>query len=522
MHLKNIWKTITISLLYFFSFASIAFGEDLTVTVLDVAQADAIIVQTAGKTVLIDAGEQKKDVSEQLQTKGYKDFDLVITTHPHSDHMGGMEEVVRNFNIKNYMDNGFPHTSAGYNHLMEAVYEKVNAGQMKYIVGRQGQKINLGQEAYFELLWPNDVGLSGTRSDLNANSIVMKLTHKDVCFLFMGDAEAETETIVADQIKEKCQVIKVSHHGSRYSSIPELINKVQPDIALISCGLANKHGHPGQSTLDTFQSMGTQVYRTDLMGEIVAVSDGKTVSVATEHPAYKITKININLAQVDALKQLPGIGEKTAEQIIEYRDANGPFQTVEDVLKVAKNSANKKRIEKILPFITTSGGSATSLIEEAGAAAANIFPSTKLTPSMMIRVEHLRNLPTMRVAIPAYHHHAKPVGSQQSLRLHQNRKLNPVNKPQLNTTNSNQPTNSTQPAPAPTPVAQPQSQGMVNINTADLDALAAMPGMNKKKAAAAIEHRQANGRFKSCASLSDVSGIGKKTVEKLLPVCTVE
>ena len=511
MHMQHLWRTILIGLIFFLSFAGIAFGEDLMVTMLNVGQADAILVQTNNKTVLIDAGEQKTDVAEQLKAKGINYIDLVVATHPHADHIGGMNAVVSDFSIKTYMDNGFPHTASGYNQLMETANSKVASGQMKYLVARQGQTLNLSKEARFEVLWPNNEGLSGTRSDINANSVVMKLTHGDVCFMFMGDAEAETEKIVADQIKAPCQVLKVSHHGSKHSSIPELINKLKPEVALISCGLANKHGHPGQSTLDNLTALGTHIFRTDLMGELTVVSNGKSVSVATEHAAIKLTKININLADASVLRQLPGVGEKTANQIIEYRETHGPFTNVNDVLNIASNDMNRKRIEKIIPFITVSGGSTTGLIDEGGLAE-NIYPSSITTPPLMLKVVPMRSFPKIRVVIPAYHHHVLPGGSQSKAKSN-----NAGSQPQAKAPQANAPQ-----ATAPKAMQPGAQSGKVNINTADLAALAGMPGMSAKKAQAAIDHRNEKGPFKSCNALVDVKGIGKKTVEKLLSVCTVE
>ncbi len=387
---------VVASAVFFFCFATFAFAEDLTVKMLDVGQADAFLLETAGKRVLIDAGEQKNGVEEQLRSKNVNDIDLVITTHPHADHMGGMQRVVETTNIKVYMDNGFPATTSGYNNLMEAVESKVAAGTMKYIIGRQGMRLNFGPEAHFDVLWPTKEGLSGTRSDINANSIVLKLTHKNVCMLFMGDAEEETERQVLAQLDGKCQVYKASHHGSKHSSIPDLLNIIKPDVALISCGLANKHGHPGESTIKNLSALGADIYRTDLMGEITLVSDGDTVSVAMEHAPYVITKININEAPENVLRMLPGTGEKTAQAIIEYRETYGPFEKEEDVLKVAKNSNSRKRIEKILPFITVTGGSVTGLIAD----------SSVVPPHLRVVRVPLK-IRTVRVVLPSQITHYK-------------------------------------------------------------------------------------------------------------------
>ena len=456
---------IVTGLLFLMSLSGYCFGEELSVTMLNVGQADAFLVQTAGKRVLIDAGETATQVRNILKSKGIANLDLIVATHPHSDHIGGMKNVVDGINFKVYMDNGFPHTTSTYTKLMESIEGKVARGEARYMMARQGQRLNFGPEAHFEVMWPDDVGLQGTRSDINSNSVVLKLTHQNVCFAFMGDAEAETEAKVAQAIGS-CQVLKVSHHGSPHSSTPLLMNSLQPKIALISAGLGNKHGHPGPSVLEDFAARGMQVYRTDLMGEVTVISDGKSVRVVTEHEPYKLVKLNINEADMNALKELPGIGNKTAQAIIDYRSANGPYRTVEDVYNAVPK--DKKRIDKIIPHITVSGGSSTGIVEK---------PSTIVAPQNT-------GFEFQQMAAPTT----------------------------VNTGN----------APiAPAALPAPTAGNVVNINTASEAALAAMPGMDQKKAKAAIADRNANGPFKSCDDLDRVKGIGKKTVEKLLSVCSV-
>ena len=170
---------------------------------------------------------------------------------------------------------------------------------------------------------------------------------------------------------------------------------------------------------------------------------------------------------MNALKELPGIGNKTAQAIIDYRSANGPYRTVEDVYNAVPK--DKKRIDKIIPHITVSGGSSTGIVEK---------PSTIVAPQNT-------GFEFQQMAAPTT----------------------------VNTGN----------APiAPAALPAPTAGNVVNINTASEAALAAMPGMDQKKAKAAIADRNANGPFQSCDDLTRVKGIGKKTVEKLLSVCTVE
>lgn len=516
MHLLKVLKTLVLGLIFLLLTTGVSLADELVMQILNVGQADAILISTAGKRVLIDAGEAKTQTRDILQQKGIKNLDLVVATHPHSDHIGGMQEVVENFNIKLYIDNGFPHTSAGYNKLMEAAELKVSSGQMKYMVARAGQRLNFGPEAYFEVLSPTDEGFTGTRSDINANSIILRLQHGNVCFALLGDAEAETEQAVKSKLAG-CQIYKVSHHGSRHSSTAELLDAMKSETALISCGLANKHGHPGEATLQRFAERNMKVYRTDLMGELTVVSDGNSYRVTTEHEAIQLTKININTADEKALCELPGIGKKTAQSIINYREANGPYRDINDVLKADPKQV--KRLEKILPFITTEGGSSKSLTDHspgtsAVAAAPSVAPVAPAAPTVVPSVPAAPAAQVPQYPAPGY---------AACIPIAPGTPLPPGAQAVQMVPQQVWPQQGTVPAqPQVQPASTASAAGKVNINVADVNALAKMPGMSAKKAQAAIAHREQNGPFKSCNALEDVKGIGKKTVEKLLSVCTVQ
>ena len=551
-------STIVAGLLFLISLSGYCFGEELRVTMLDVGQADAILVQTAGKRVLIDAGEKSTQARSLLQAKGITNIDLIVATHPHSDHIGGMKSVVDDINFKVYMDNGFPYTSSTYTKLMEAVESKAARGEARYLKARQGQRLNFGPEAHFEVLWPDDVGFKNTRSDPNANSVVLKLTHQNVCFAFMGDAEAETEAKVAQAIGS-CQVLKVSHHGSHYSSTELLLNALQPKIALISAGLGNKHGHPGPSVIEGFAKRGTQVYRTDLMGEVTVISDGTNYRVVTEHEPYRMVKLNVNLAGLNALKELPGIGDRTAQAIIDYRMSNGPYRTIEEVYNAVPR--DKKRIDKIMPHITVEGGSSTGIVEKPSSIAAP-QNTTYGFQQPTAQIVNTSNVPVAPAAPPSTENDQAPksvvninTASEAELAampgmnlskakaaiadriangafkscedIDRVRGIGPATVEKLLPACTVGDNSSAAPAPvaaAPTPAPAPQAAptaGVVNINAASEAELAAMPGMNFSKAKAAIADRNANGPFKSCEDIDRVNGIGSATVEKLLPACTV-
>jgi len=451
-----IWRLIG-SLLCYLSLVGVCLAGEVVIEILNVGQADAILITTPDRKALIDAGEKPSDVADQLRGRGISKLDLVVATHPHADHIGGMQQVMASQSVGVYLDNGFPHTTATYSKLMALVESKVAGEGMRYIVGRKGQRLNLGAEVLLEILSPNDEGFNNTRSDINSNSVVIRLTHGENCFLFMGDAEAETEAFVTPELGQ-CQILKAAHHGGNHSSIDTFLNVVRPKTVLISVGLANKHGHPGKEALARYEAVGAEVYRTDLVGAIKAVSDGKTVRITTEHATpIQVNLININTAPLSVLKQLPGIGDGTAKAIISYREEHGPFKTKEDVLKSMPKQ--ESRLKKILDFITVEGGSSTGLLDNA--------PASE---------------PRTGGAVGASEEDDADEGS-----------------------------------------AGASGDGAkININTAGPGILTELRGIGPGKAKAIVEYRQANGPFKSCRDLAKVSGIGEKTVDGLLPQCTVE
>ena len=248
----------------------------LLVDVIDVGQGDAVLLRSPeGKTVLIDAGTGRTDMVAELQGRGVTQLDLAVATHPHADHIGDMEDVLRAMPVGVYMDNGVPHTSNLYTDLMATVEEL----GVPYMEAEAGQHIQFGEEAAIDVLWPTKTKLRGTRSDLNANSVVLRLTHGDNCFLFVGDAEEETEVRLQVRGLEQCAVLKVAHHGSNHSSMDRFLGKLQPSVALISVGEHNRYNHPGEETLRRLERHGAEVHRTDTQGALRIISDGHTLQV---------------------------------------------------------------------------------------------------------------------------------------------------------------------------------------------------------------------------------------------------
>jgi competence protein ComEC len=148
-------------------------------------------------------------------------------------------------------------------------------------VARRGQSFDLGQAVHVAVLAPELPLITGTSSDINNNSVVLRLTFGHVAMLLTGDAQAEAEArMLADGADLRADVLKVGHHGSAYSSTPAFLEAVHPRVALISCGLHNVFGHPSPRTLAALGAAGAKIYRTDLDGGISVVTDGTTIKTS--------------------------------------------------------------------------------------------------------------------------------------------------------------------------------------------------------------------------------------------------
>jgi competence protein ComEC len=247
---------------------------ELTVSFIDVGQGDSILIQTpSGKNMLIDAGvpEMGSTVVSYLKNKNVNKLDVVIATHPHDDHIGGMPDVINTFDIGTfYMPKVTANTNAFENLLNALKNKNVNSVYVK-----AGNNIDLGSNITAQFLAPNN----SSYDNLNNYSAVIKLTYKNVSFLFTGDAEKESEQeMLSKDYNLKADVLKVGHHGSDTSTTAEFLKAVSPKYAVISVGKNNDYGHPNQSVLDRLNNAGIKVFRTDLNGTIIATTDGNTIS----------------------------------------------------------------------------------------------------------------------------------------------------------------------------------------------------------------------------------------------------
>lgn len=250
-------------------------GQKLKVSYIDVGQADSILIQIPnGKNVLIDAGNNGDAgiITSYLKGQSVNKLDIVIATHPHEDHIGSMDTIIKTFDIGQVIMPRKDATTQTYKDMITAIQGK----GLKVTEAKAGLKLDLGPEVNALLLAPNSTGYE----DVNNFSAVLKLSYGTNTFLFNGDAADQSENeIIKGGFNLKADVLKVGHHGSATSSSAAFLSKVQPKYAVISVGKGNTYGHPTQDTIARLANIDAKVYRTDQSGTIVAESDGTNITI---------------------------------------------------------------------------------------------------------------------------------------------------------------------------------------------------------------------------------------------------
>ena len=247
----------------------------LKVHYLDVGQGDSIFVELPNnETMLIDAAEsyQSENIINYLKNLNYQKIDYVIGTHPHTDHIGGLKNIINTFEIgKIYMPKVVS-TTKTYESLLMAIKDK----NLKINTAKAGTSIIDTDTLKINILAPNN----STYTELNNYSAVTKITYGTTKFLFMGDAEKLSENEIKENVT--ADVIKIGHHGSNTSSSIDFIKKVNAKYGIISVGLNNKYNLPKEETITNWENSGTKIYLTSTNGTIRASSDGTNIKIESE------------------------------------------------------------------------------------------------------------------------------------------------------------------------------------------------------------------------------------------------
>lgn len=252
--------------------------REFRATFLDVGQGDAIVVRAPdGASVLIDGGQDPRVLKDLLLDEGVCKIDLLVLSHPHADHLNGLIEVAQRSSIGSVLVGKFANTDPNYGEFRVVINER----DIPCFMAREGLKLKVGSD--LELVILSDSKDSSASTNLNNCSVVAKLYYKEFSILFPGDIESEQELELLDWKGElRSSVLKVAHHGSSNGTSREFLKYAQPMVAVISVGKNNRFGHPSSLTVDTLESYGAKIYRTDRNGNVTITSDGRGFTVCPE------------------------------------------------------------------------------------------------------------------------------------------------------------------------------------------------------------------------------------------------
>ena len=265
---ENITKDVTTNVKQTINESS----SNLKIYFVDVGQADCILINDNNEYGLIDAGnnEDGEKIVKYFKDLGITKFKYVFGTHAHEDHIGGMDNIIENFQIEHFYMPDTITTTRTFEEVLDALEEK----NIAFETPEEDENLTFSDTVFKVLHVGKD------KRDLNDTSIVLKLTYKNTSYLFMGDATSSVEKDILDK-DIKSDVLKVGHHGSQYSSTISFLKKVSPKYAIIEVGKNNSYNHPKEVTLKKLEDLGTKIYRTDEDGTIILTSDGENMSFET-------------------------------------------------------------------------------------------------------------------------------------------------------------------------------------------------------------------------------------------------
>jgi len=247
-------------------------NNNLEIQFIDVGEADCALINSNGEYALIDAGNtiDGNKLVKYFESLNITNFKYLFGTHAHEDHIGGLANIIYNFNIgKVYMPN-VPSEYKSYNNVLKALNKK----NLELNNPINDEEYKLG-ESTLKIIYNGE-----KEEDINNSSLIIKLTYKNKSFLFTGDSTKEVEYKYLDK-DIKSNLLKVSHHGSNDASGANFLVKVHPEYAIISVGKDNEYHHPHQVTIDKLERLGTKIYRTDESGTIIVKSDGDNINIET-------------------------------------------------------------------------------------------------------------------------------------------------------------------------------------------------------------------------------------------------
>jgi competence protein ComEC len=254
----------------------------LKIYFFDIGQGDAIFIESpSGQQVLIDGGPDNKILSKLGETMPFwdNDIDVVIATHPHADHIGGLIQVLGRYNIKNIIEAKESYNSPEFKAWEEAI-KKEDAQEIEAMAGKI---IDMGDGVNLKIMFPFE-SVAGTETKTpHDDDVVVKLEYKNLDVMLTGDLEAKIERqLIIEGYDLDSDVLKVGHHGSKTSSSEEFLSAVTPEVGIIQVGLKNKYGLPSPEVLSRLENFGIKYYRNDLDGTIKIISDGINYQVITE------------------------------------------------------------------------------------------------------------------------------------------------------------------------------------------------------------------------------------------------
>lgn len=265
--------------------SAVTVDGDLVVHFIDVGQGDCELIQGPEKTVLIDAGEaeQADVVSAYLRAQGITTIDILIATHPHADHIGGLYKIVEEFEVKTILFPELPDALIPTTRAYERLLDTIDAQGLKINHAVPGKKYDLGDGAEMTILAP----LFQYTDDLNELSVVCRVDFGNTSFMFTGDASKQSENDMVEKYGSRLSatVLNLGHHGSKTASQDKWLSAVSPQIAVASLAYDNDYGHPHPQVLKRLEKHGIPLYRTDQHGTIVISSDGEHLDIVTEKAA---------------------------------------------------------------------------------------------------------------------------------------------------------------------------------------------------------------------------------------------